>query len=63
MREIGLALGVVESRVSQVHSSAVVHLRVALKDLAARGAFQRTPPRKPPAQVLLHVRNLKEVNA
>jgi RNA polymerase sigma factor for flagellar operon FliA len=34
MREIGLALGVVESRVSQVHASAVLHLRVALKDLA-----------------------------
>jgi len=42
MREIGLALGVVESRISQVHSSAVVHLRAALKDLATRGAFERT---------------------
>jgi RNA polymerase sigma factor for flagellar operon FliA len=41
MREIGLALGVVESRVSQVHASAVVHLRAALKDLMARGAFER----------------------
>jgi len=41
MREIGLALGVVESRVSQVHASAVVHLRAALKDLATRGAFER----------------------
>jgi RNA polymerase sigma factor for flagellar operon FliA len=41
MREIGLALGVVESRVSQMHASAVVHLRSALKDLAARGAFER----------------------
>lgn len=41
MREIGLALGVVESRVSQVHASAVVHLRAALKDLAARGAFEK----------------------
>ena len=41
MREIGLALGVVESRVSQVHASAVVHLRAALKDLAVRGAFDR----------------------
>ena len=41
MREIGLALGVVESRVSQVHASAVVHLRAALKDLAAKGAFDR----------------------
>jgi RNA polymerase sigma factor for flagellar operon FliA len=39
MREIGLALGVVESRVSQMHASAVVHLRSALKDLAARGSF------------------------
>jgi RNA polymerase sigma factor for flagellar operon FliA len=41
MREIGLALGVVESRVSQVHAAAVVHLRAALKDLAAKGAFDR----------------------
>jgi RNA polymerase sigma factor for flagellar operon FliA len=41
MREIGLALGVVESRVSQVHASAVVHLRAALKDLASKGAFDR----------------------
>jgi RNA polymerase sigma factor for flagellar operon FliA len=48
MREIGLALGVVESRVSQVHASAVVHLRVALKDLAARGIFDRAHLRKPP---------------
>ena len=49
MREIGLALGVVESRVSQVHASAVVHLRAALKDLASRGAFEKTPAgaRKP----------------
>jgi RNA polymerase sigma factor for flagellar operon FliA len=41
MREIGLALGVVESRVSQVHSSAVLHLRAALKDLMSRGVFER----------------------
>ena len=47
MREIGLALGVVESRVSQVHASAVVHLRSALKDLATRGAFEKTGPRRP----------------
>jgi RNA polymerase sigma factor for flagellar operon FliA len=47
MREIGLALGVVESRVSQVHASAVVHLRAALKDLATRGAFDRPGIRKP----------------
>ncbi len=46
MREIGLALGVVESRVSQVHASAVMHLRAALKDLAARGAWGHSA-RKP----------------
>lgn len=38
MREIGMALGVVESRVSQIHASAVLHLRSALSDLSARGA-------------------------
>jgi RNA polymerase sigma factor FliA len=48
MREIGLALGVVESRVSQVHASAVVHLRGALKDLTARGVFERQAGRKTP---------------
>jgi len=46
MREIGLALGVVESRISQVHASAVVHLRAALRDLTARGAFRLSPIRK-----------------
>ncbi|MBS1803020.1 MAG: FliA/WhiG family RNA polymerase sigma factor [Acidobacteria bacterium] len=38
MREIGLALGVVESRVSQIHSSAVAHLRAALRDFANSGS-------------------------
>jgi RNA polymerase sigma factor for flagellar operon FliA len=46
MHEIGLALGVVESRVSQVHASAVVHLRSALKDLAAKGVFERPRSQK-----------------
>jgi len=46
MREIGMALGVVESRVSQVHASAVVHLRSALKDLATRGAFDKSATRR-----------------
>jgi RNA polymerase sigma factor for flagellar operon FliA len=41
MREIGLALGVVESRVSQVHASAVARLRASLKDLASKGVFER----------------------
>ena len=35
MREIGLTLGVVESRVSQIHSSAVVRLRASLRTLVA----------------------------
>ncbi|MGD0730212.1 MAG: FliA/WhiG family RNA polymerase sigma factor [Terracidiphilus sp.] len=51
MREIGLALGVVESRVSQVHASAVTHLRSALRDLAARGTFDRAGPRRAPARI------------
>jgi RNA polymerase sigma factor for flagellar operon FliA len=42
MREIGLAMGVVESRVSQVHASAVVHLRAALRDLAANASRRPT---------------------
>lgn len=46
MREIGMALGVVESRVSQVHASAVVHLRAVLKDLAVQGAFGRSAAAK-----------------
>jgi RNA polymerase sigma factor FliA len=48
MREIGLALGVVESRVSQVHASAVVHLRAALKDLASREASVKAAARNAP---------------
>lgn len=36
MKEIGLTLGVVESRVSQIHASAVLHLRVALAGTADR---------------------------
>ena len=45
MREIGMALGVVESRVSQIHASAVLHLRSALADLASRGSPGRTRTR------------------
>ena len=36
MKEIGLAMGVVESRVSQIHSSAVVHLRARLRERSAK---------------------------
>ena len=38
MKEIGLTLGVVESRVSQIHSSAVLRLRTSLRALAGPGA-------------------------
>jgi RNA polymerase sigma factor for flagellar operon FliA len=48
MREIGLALGVVESRVSQLHASAVVHLRSALRDLAEKGTLKRGQTGKTP---------------
>ena len=46
MREIGLALGVVESLISQVHASVVVHLRAALRDLAASGQLPALKERK-----------------
>jgi RNA polymerase sigma factor for flagellar operon FliA len=45
MREIGLALGVVESRVSQIHTSAVLHLRVALQDIGAQRRARQTSTR------------------
>ncbi len=38
MKEIGLTLGVVESRVSQIHSSAVLRLRTALANLKSNSA-------------------------
>jgi RNA polymerase sigma factor for flagellar operon FliA len=44
MKEIGVILGVVESRVSQIHGSAVSHLRALLADLA--GSCRR-PVRAP----------------
>jgi RNA polymerase sigma factor for flagellar operon FliA len=46
MREIGLALGVVESRVSQIHASAVLHLRSALSDLSGKGNHDRQKGRR-----------------
>jgi len=44
MKEIGLTLGVVESRVSQIHSSAVLRLRTALAGLRS-GSQIRTQAR------------------
>jgi RNA polymerase sigma factor for flagellar operon FliA len=42
MKEIGLTLGVVESRISQIHASAVLHLRGMLADLAAKASGMKT---------------------
>jgi RNA polymerase sigma factor FliA len=43
MKEIGLALGVVESRVSQIHASAVLHLRSTLGALDRNAASGSRP--------------------
>jgi RNA polymerase sigma factor for flagellar operon FliA len=43
MKEIGMTLGVVESRVSQIHSSAVLRLRVAVAELQSEGAIAAKP--------------------
>jgi RNA polymerase sigma factor for flagellar operon FliA len=41
MKEIGLTLDVVESRVSQIHTSAVLHLRTLLANVAATATADR----------------------
>jgi RNA polymerase sigma factor for flagellar operon FliA len=46
MKEIGLTLGVVESRVSQIHASAVLRLRSMLADLAAQSAGIQKPGKR-----------------
>ncbi len=51
MKEIGLILGVVESRISQIHASAVLHLRARLADFAERQdkpAVRPQPAAAPP---------------
>jgi RNA polymerase sigma factor for flagellar operon FliA len=45
MKEIGQVLGVVESRVSQIHSAAVIRLRVALAGLKSGGAVVKKTTR------------------
>jgi RNA polymerase sigma factor FliA len=49
MKEIGLILGVVESRISQIHASAVLHLRARLADFGARREPGSTPARQEPS--------------
>ena len=51
MKEIGLTLGVVESRVSQIHSSAVLRMRSALAGLRTTNvAVKKTASRRQPAR-------------
>jgi len=61
MREIGLTLGVVESRVSQIHSSAVLRLRAALANLRTTDAVKAEKPehkQKVGERVLKHKDNV-----
>jgi len=43
MKEVGAALGIGESRVSQIHTAALLRLRVRLREL-----MQKAPPKPPP---------------
>jgi RNA polymerase sigma factor FliA len=47
MKEIGLILGVVESRISQIHASAVLHLRARLADFVREDPIVTPVPREP----------------
>jgi RNA polymerase sigma factor for flagellar operon FliA len=47
MKEIGLILGVVESRISQIHASAVLHLRARLADFVREDPTVTLVPREP----------------
>jgi RNA polymerase sigma factor for flagellar operon FliA len=44
MKEVGVVLGIGESRVSQIHSAALVRLRARLREL-----LERTPPGAKPS--------------
>ena len=58
IREIGLSAGVTRSRISQIHASAVLHLRSSLSDLSPRRERSTVPSRwlrvKTPELDLLH---------
>jgi DNA-directed RNA polymerase sigma subunit (sigma70/sigma32) len=51
MKEIGLIVGVVESRVSQIHASAVLHLRARLSAPAILTEPQNNPDGDYPKRV------------
>jgi RNA polymerase sigma factor for flagellar operon FliA len=59
MKEIGMILGVVESRISQIHASAVLHLRARLADFARRDS-QNNPARSEKPAHDMRERNAKE---
>ncbi len=59
MREIGMALGVVESRVSQIHASAVLHLRSALAALAGRNQPEKVRGKRSPGRPSESMRAVK----
>jgi RNA polymerase sigma factor for flagellar operon FliA len=44
MKEVGAALGIGESRVSQIHTAALLRLRVRLRELLDKKQPQATPP-------------------
>jgi RNA polymerase sigma factor FliA len=48
MKEIGIILGVLQSRVSQIHASAVLHLRARLTDPANRREATNKPRARSP---------------
>ena len=50
MKEIGLILGVVESRISQIHASAVLHLRARLADFVREDPTVTPVPREQPSR-------------
>jgi RNA polymerase sigma factor for flagellar operon FliA len=55
MKEIGIILGVVESRISQIHASAVLHLRARLVDFASRQEPAASSAQSPRASVRKNV--------
>ena len=44
MKEVGAVLGIGESRVSQIHTTALLRLRARLRDLMARPAAAAAAP-------------------
>ncbi len=44
MKEVGAVLGIGESRVSQIHTAAVIRLRVRLRELIGNGSKSPRPP-------------------